>query len=191
MRFRLLVIGVSLQVAMLVSVSVSAEELAGEEALKAEAVSIVKQFGGALKPKLKQAVQSGGFGHAINICSNEAPKIAEQLSAETGWVVKRVSLKPRNNKSATADPFEKKILEKFDRLQLEGLPVDTMVHSEVIDNQYRFIKAQPVEGLCLGCHGDSLSVEVREALHLQYPDDMATGYSLGQIRGAFSLTKPL
>lgn len=166
----------------------------GEEntsALDAEAVKIVKTFAGTLKPKLKSAIQSGGFVHAIDICSVEAPKIAETLSVDTGWDIKRVSLKARNKSSATPDMFERMVLEQFDARQASGEPASRMMFSEIVGNEYRFMKAQGAQGLCLSCHGDSLQPEVKKAIAERYPEDMATGYSLGQIRGAFSLIKAL
>lgn len=160
-------------------------------ALDAEAVQIVKAFAGKLKPTLKSAIQTGGFVHAIDVCSDEAPKIAASLSAETGWDVKRVSLKARNKTSATPDTFERMVLEQFDERQVKGEPASGMMFSDVVGSDYRFMKAQGAEGLCLNCHGDSLQPDVKNALAERYPEDMATGYSLGQIRGAFSLTKAL
>jgi len=160
-------------------------------ALDAEAVQIVKTFAGKLKPKLKSAIQSGGFVNAIDVCSVEAPKIAESLSAESGWDIKRVSLKARNKSSATPDTFERMVLEQFDERQANGEPASSMMFSDVVGSEYRFMKAQGVQGLCLNCHGDLLQPEVKQALAERYQDDMATGYSLGQIRGAFSLTKAL
>ena len=59
-------------------------------ALKAEAISIVKQFGDTLKPQLTQALAQGGVKHAIEVCSVKAPGIAQQLSLSSQWQVKRV-----------------------------------------------------------------------------------------------------
>lgn len=171
--------------------SAISEEQTQNAELKLEAVRIVNKFAGILKPLLKGAIQSGGLSSAINICSNEASRIAKQLSQETGWTIKRVSLKPRNTKNAVADSFERKILEKFDQQQIKGESPETIVYSEIIGNQFRFMKAQGVEGICLNCHGKILSDDVASALKKHYPDDSATGYSKGQIRGAFSLTKSL
>ncbi|BFM14103.1 DUF3365 domain-containing protein [Maricurvus nonylphenolicus] len=182
--------------AAVISLSLSVVTLANTEsentaALEREAVSIVKRFAGKLKPQLKQAITAAGFEHAINVCSVEAPKIAQTLSEETGWEVKRVSLKARNNASATPDPFERDVLNSFDQRQQAGEAPATMKHAEVVANEFRFIKAQGVEGLCLNCHGKSIAPEVQKVLDKHYPDDMATGYLLGQVRGAFSLTKTL
>lgn len=162
-----------------------------EPSLKAQAAAIVKQFAGTLKPKLVEAVASGGFGHAIDVCAVEAPIIAANLSDQSGWQVKRVSLKPRNSASAAADDFEQRVLTDFERRQAGGESSTTMTYSELVDGDFRFMKAQETETLCLNCHGASISAEVKAALAERYPNDLATGYSLGQIRGAFSLTKPL
>jgi len=159
------------------------------KANKGEAMSIVKKFGGTLKPQLKKAIKSGGPVKAIDVCSVQAPAIAEQLSKETGWTVKRVSLKARNKSAATPDAWETKVLQQFEARQAKGEDPKTMAYSETIDGKFRFMKAQAIAPVCLNCHGETLAEPVQKALKQHYPDDMATGYTLGQIRGAFSLTK--
>ena len=159
--------------------------------LKSEAISIVKKFGGTLKPELGKALKSGGPVHAIEVCSVQAPAIAKKLSAETGWNVKRVSLKQRNSETATPDQWEKKVLQQFDARQAKGESAKKMAYAEIVDGQFRFMKAQGVEPVCLTCHAAQISPDVEAALKAKYPDDKARGYSLGMIRGAFSLTKEL
>jgi len=160
-------------------------------ALKAEAITIVKQFGGALKPQLKKALAEGGVTHAIEVCSVKAPEIAKNLTLANNWQVRRVSLKARNNKSAIPDAWEKITLAEFDLRQQQGESAKTIAKAEIVGNEFRFMKAQGSAPLCLTCHGSELSQEAKTALKNHYPDDKATGYSLGQIRGAFSLTKQL
>ncbi len=159
--------------------------------LKQEAVSIVKKFGGTLKPALKKALQSGGPAHAVSVCSETAPKIAQQLRNESGWYVKRVSLKPRNSSSAIPDTWEQKVLQQFDQRQAQGESAEKMAFAEVVDGKFRFMKAQGVEPVCLTCHAAMIAPDTEAALKKSYPDDKARGYSLGQIRGAFSLAKDL
>ncbi|GMG87452.1 Tll0287-like domain-containing protein [Biformimicrobium ophioploci] len=162
-----------------------------ESELTAEARSIVRSFAGTLKPKLKEAIATGGFEHAISICSVEAPGIAKSLSETSGWSVKRVSLKPRNKYSGTPDAYEREVLERFDARQASGESPATIEQSALVNGEFRYMKAQPVEGVCLGCHGESIAPPVRAALQKYYPDDAASGYNLGQIRGAFSLSRVL
>jgi hypothetical protein len=161
------------------------------KALNMEAKTVVKQFASVLKPALKKALQSDGPAKAIEVCSEVAPATAASVAANSGWQVKRVSLKTRNNKTATPDDWERKILEQFDARQASGEDVGPMMYSEVVDDEFRFIKAQGVEQVCTVCHGTNIKPEVQEALTEFYPADTATGYELGEVRGAFSLKKKL
>lgn len=159
--------------------------------LKAEAITVVKQFGGTLKPQLKKALTQGGVKEAIEVCSVKAPEIAKDLTLTTPWHVKRVSLKARNNNNAIPDAWEKSVLKEFDQRQQQGESAKTMAKAEVVNGEFRFMKAQDTASLCLTCHGSKLSADAKAALNMYYPKDQAVGYSLGQVRGAFSLTKKL
>jgi len=162
-----------------------------QAALQQQAALIVQQFAGSLKPKLKHALQHGGPAHEIEVCSKAAPALAAQLSQQSGWSIKRVSLKARNHHTAIPDSWERSVLEQFDREQVAGKPATAMVASRIEAGQFRFMKAQPVMPVCLLCHGQQLSPDVVQALKQYYPEDQATGYRLGQVRGAFSLRKQL
>jgi hypothetical protein len=159
--------------------------------LKKEAVSIVKRFGSTLKPELKNAIKTGGPAHAIYVCSERAPAIAQSLSEDTGWNVNRVSLKPRNSQTAIPDTWETKVLQQFDQRQANGESAENMAFAEVVDGKFRFMKAQGVQAVCMNCHAAEIKPETEAALREKYPLDKARGYSLGQIRGAFSLSRDL
>ncbi|PLW67400.1 DUF3365 domain-containing protein [Pseudohalioglobus lutimaris] len=160
-----------------------------QEVLIAEAQGLVNAFAGRLKPELKQALSDGGPTLAIEVCASQAPKIADALAAESGWSVSRVSLKERNATRAKADDWERAVLEEFDQRAAAGEPPPAINTSDIRNGQFRYMQAQGVEGVCLLCHGEELSEEVRTSLEQYYPDDMATGYSLGQVRGAISLSR--
>lgn len=166
-------------------------ETQDEIQLRIEAEQITKAFAGQLKPRLLQAIASGGPVQAISVCSEQAPLIARKLSAESGWMVKRVSLKARNDKNAVPDQWERESLEDFDGRRARGEPADSLVRAESVNGRFRFMKAQAVEPLCLACHGTAIGDDVKAALGSRYPNDQATGYSLGEIRGAFSLSRTL
>jgi len=161
------------------------------EELQQEAAAISARFINTLQPVLQSAIAAGGPVNAIDICAIEAPTIAQQLTVETGWEVSRVSLKPRNISTAVPDNWERAALQQFDRRQRAGeagLQINT---SEVVGQQFRYMQAQPAMGLCLTCHGTDISADVRAALQQHYPGDQATGYAVGEIRGAISLLKSL
>ena len=157
--------------------------------LEAQAKSLVQSFAGRLKPQLQQAMQAGGPVNAIGVCAEQAPAIAAQLSKESGWMIKRVSLKPRNATSAVPDAWETQVLESFAKRLAAGEAQAQLVYFSKENGEFRYMQAQIVEPLCLNCHAkkEQLAPAVREALQKHYPEDKATGYSAGDIRGAFSL----
>jgi len=53
------------------------------------------------------------------------------------------------------------------------------------------MKAIPTGGGCLLCHGTNLSPEIGQALADLYPEDRATGFTEGDIRGAFVVIQKL
>lgn len=169
----------------------SAQADSNNEQLKQEAISIVKKFGGTLKPQLSKALKTKGPAHAIRVCSVQAPEIADKLRKETGWDIKRVSLKARNDSTAIPSVWEKDVLKQFDLRQSKGEPAEKMAYAEIVDGEFRFMKAQGTEQICLTCHSENISPDIEAALKEKYPHDKARGYSLGQIRGAFSLAKKL
>lgn len=158
--------------------------------LTQEAISIIRQFASTLKPELKKALESGGPTVAIEVCSKRAPAIAQSLSDKSGWIVHRVSLKPRNA-AAEPDEWETNALKVLDKRQAANDGTDSLLISELSETEFRFMKAQIVEPLCTTCHGTDLAPEVAKALQAFYPEDKAIGYSLGEIRGAISLRKSL
>jgi hypothetical protein len=57
----------------------------------------------------------------------------------------------------------------------------------------RFMKAIPMKEFCLRCHGDpaGMKPELKGTIAKLYPDDAAVGFKAGDLRGAFSVTRPL
>ncbi len=160
------------------------------QANEQQAVSLVQQFASQLKPRLKTALTKGGPVHAIEVCAKEAPDIAAQLSKENGWTIKRVSARNRNP-DATPDAWETETIDIFKTRLAAGETPSSLTRTAVTAVGFRFAKAQIAEPLCLVCHGQTISANVTEALAKYYPEDRATGYEAGQLRGIFSLHKPL
>ena len=154
----------------------------------------------AMPPKLLAVltaeIDKGGPEGAIGVCKDVAPQMAKSASAETGWAIRRVSLRNRNPR-ATPDAWERAVLEDFDRRAAAGEAPATLEKAEIVvvegQQQYRYMRALPVQSLCLNCHGtlEQLTPSVRQKLKDLYPDDKATGYKPGEIRGAMTIRKPV
>ncbi len=160
-------------------------ELTVNDPQVAEASAAALVFMSRMKPQLKQALQSGPPAQALAVCAEVAPQIAAELSAETGWSVKRVSLRPRNPQAA-ADAWETEQLEAFDAAVAAG--GNPGWAAAEVNGEVRFLAPQRVGGACLLCHGESIDADTAAALKRLYPEDRAIGYQPGQVRGAISLS---
>ena len=145
---------------------------------------------------LTEEIAKGGPEGAIGVCKDVAPQLAKAASAETGWAIRRVSLRNRNPR-AVPDAWERAVLEDFDRRAAAGEAPATLEKAEVVavdgKQNYRYMRALPVQPLCLNCHGtpEQLTPAVRQKLGELYPDDKAIGYKPGDIRGAMTIRKQL
>lgn len=159
-------------------------------------VDEARQVAASVPPKLLTVlgseIQQGGPAHAIAVCQTEAPKLARAASEASGWQIRRVSLGHRNPK-AIPDAWERQTLEVFDRQQAAGADVSQLERAEIVTENgrpvKRYMRALPVQAICLQCHGtaDKLGPGVAARLSELYPQDKGTGYLLGQIRGAMTL----
>ena len=174
----------------------AAPVLADEAKLLEEARGIPVKMVPKLFEVLSDEIAKGGHANAISVCREKAPQMAKGLSDQTGWAIRRVSLKNRNPK-AVPDAWERSVLEEFERRQSAGENPAQMDKTETvsIDGQkvYRYMKALPTQEICLSCHGksDMVPADVQTRLKELYPEDKATGYELKQIRGAITARKPL
>ncbi len=176
------------------SMAVHAEDLSKYQT---ESVAVVMPFLKQLGAANQQAIADGGHESAVGVCKEIAPKLAGDVSRQTGWKVSRVSLKVRNPLLGTADAWEQKALQDFEARLAKGEKAETLMVSEIVEEpagkSYRFMKAIPLQAGCVACHGSSeqISDGMKAKLKTEYPHDQATGYSAGQIRGAVSVKRPL
>lgn len=144
---------------------------------------------------LTAALDQGGAEQAIGACQLQAPELARQASQASGWQVRRVSLRERNPK-AVPDAWERETLQDFDRRAAAGESPATLERAAVVEfdgqRRQRYMRALPVQPLCVQCHGpaEQLSSGVRQRLQALYPADHATGYAVGELRGAVTLSRP-
>lgn len=160
---------------------------------RAAAMTLIRELGG----ELQQAMQSGGPTAAVSVCSERAPAITARISRERGWEVTRVSNRYRNPLLGMPDAWERQTLERFRERHVGGESYEGMSRGEAVTEdgraEYRYMQALPTKGICVACHGpkDKLNPDVRSMLDEHYPHDRATGFAVGDLRGAVSIRQPI
>ena len=119
--------------------------------------------------------------------------MAEAHSGD-GLTVRRVSLKARNQANVP-DPLEREVLFELQVLHADErrpASITRIVETEGRP-QLRWFRPIVVGSTCLRCHGpaEEIDPDVRAILAERYPEDRATGYAIGDLRGAFSVTVQL
>lgn len=178
-------------IALLLPLS-TAVQATSEQQMIQQSKESIKLFASQLKNKLQQGMQSGGPTAAIQVCNTAAVDIAKQVSEQQGWKIGRTSLKVRNSDNK-AGAWEVKVLQDFEKRLKQGVAIKDLEYSELLNKhgqpEFRYMKAIPTQGICLSCHGDKLAPAITEKLQQLYPQDQATGFKLGDIRGAFTITR--
>jgi hypothetical protein len=149
-------------------------------------------FGMTLIGALQKAIAAGGPVNAIGVCNLAAPEIATAKSAERHMTIARTSLKLRQPKNAP-DDWELRQLQSFEQRKAAGESPASIEIGEYVETGgkklFRYMKAIPTGEVCLACHGSTLTPEVSARLKELYPADAATGFKLGDLRGAFTITQ--
>lgn len=137
---------------------------------------------GELMGALQAEMAAGGPAAAIDACQVKAPAIAASTSERSGLRIGRTSWKlrnPRNTAPAWAEPLMQ------DRAAEPRF-------SAADDGRLGVLLPITLVGLCVTCHGESESIPtpVKERLAALYPQDQATGFKDGDLRGWFWLEVP-
>jgi len=185
---------VRLALAALLALPLTGAEPPAPEALASQARSLTGNLMLSLQGELFAAMKSGGPVRALEVCRTRAPEIARDTAAGTPWRIARTSVKHRNPANAP-DAWEAAKLEEFRARLAAGEEMAAIEAFEVVETEgrpaFRYMKAIGTASPCLTCHGSSLKPDVAAKVQELYPEDKAVGFASGQLRGAFTLTRPL
>lgn len=130
---------------------------------------------------MKQALQEGmarGPAEAIAACRVRAPEIARDLSRD-GVRVGRTSHRLRNPANVPPE-WARPLLAAYVE---EPAAEPRAVRRE--DGGWGYVEPIFTQPLCLNCHGETLAPEVAARIEALYPQDEATGFEAGELRGLF------
>jgi len=168
---------------------------ASEADALAQARTAAQEFSTRLRSALQVRMQADGPIGAIDFCHDEAPRIAAAVMAERGVRLGRVAVPGRERNSANvAQDWQAAALATFVHNVEAGAAPSTqlMVQRENLPAgvALRMARGIEVEAPCLACHGRSVAAPVAAAIARHYPADAATGFDIGDLRGALWVEVP-
>ena len=146
-----------------------------------------------LRTELAVAIKNGGVAGALGACQTISPDLVTNATDEFGFEAGRTALRLRNPENAP-DEWERKVLELFQSQIGKGVDPTKLEYAETVttaegDKLFRYMKPIMTGETCLACHGTDVKPDVKAEIARYYPEDKATGFKLGEFRGAFSLVQ--
>lgn len=136
----------------------------------------------SLSSRLMAVMKSDGPAAAIAVCQAEAPGLAESVGKEHRVKIGRTSFKLRNPANQPPDWAVSMLKDKPDKPVFLAGPA----------GQTGALLPIKLQAQCLMCHGrkDQIPPAVLTVLQSRYPQDQATGFAEGDLRGWFWVEVP-
>lgn len=142
-----------------------------------------------LGSELKTQMLSGGPIAALHFCSQNALSLTEQIAKKSGTSIKRVSTQNRNPVNA-ATSEEKTLLNQWQTMLKNGETLPAYALTKRVNGETVYYKPIVINNeTCLKCHGDVAGDSpLGKAIKETYPEDHATGYKMGDLRGMITVS---
>jgi hypothetical protein len=159
-----------------------------QSALINKGKEIVQQSFKSLSTELQTALQAGGVQKAISYCHLQASPIIDSLSSAYNVKIFRVSDRHRNPGNQP-DELDITVMAAYQKQLAEGR--ELQAHLETTGTETIFYAPIVIQNpMCLLCHGqpgNAIQQADYELLLSKYPQDLATGYKLGDLRGLWKI----
>lgn len=143
----------------------------------------------ALSSAVKAALERGGVQEAVSYCNIEANPLVDSLSMAYDVQVRRTSFHFRNPENKPAEREEPLLVAYKQEVMNGRTPADTVIYYD--DGEAAYYSPIIIEKpLCLTCHGNpGTTMSEENAAHIRtlYPDDRATGFEMGDLRGMWTI----
>lgn len=142
---------------------------------------------------LQKAIGEKGVPAAIDFCQVEALPITKKVSDKYEVEIRRVSAKNRNPANEPNE-LEKTLLDAY-QYNVEN-DVDSRSNIQKVEDGQVLLYTKAITipgGLCLNCHGEpgkEIDQATLEKINTLYPEDKATDFKVGDLRGMWSISIP-
>jgi hypothetical protein len=176
-------------------------QVPAEPALLAADSARVLEEGGAIAAAVAQGLASRlqaelaaqGPAGAVDFCARTALGLTDSLVRvhPTAMAVKRTSLRIRNPQNA-ADALEREAIAWFDSMHAATGEWPAAHVQAAGAGEVRYYRPLMIAPFCTTCHGAAEQIDpgVRQILAERYPEDQATGYREGDMRGVIRVSLP-
>lgn len=153
-----------------------------QKAQRAKADGAREALFGKLMGRLTEVMTKDGPAKAVDVCRAEAHPLAAAVAKEQGVAIGRTSHRLRNPLNAPPDWAR----------PLVDARRDTPAFLAAADGRLAVLAPIRLKATCLLCHGDPAKLDpaVKAALATGYPNDQATGFAEGDLRGWFWIEVP-
>ncbi len=151
---------------------------------KAMAIATKKELG----KNLMKAISEKGTAGAVDFCNVRALPITAEKEKEFNASIKRSSDKPRNPKNK-ADQKESEIIALYKTELQNGETPEAILEKN--GGKFEFYYPITTNDMCLQCHGEvgkEVNTKTYKTIKLKYPEDLAVGYDVNQVRGVWHIT---
>jgi len=153
--------------------------------IKQEGIKYIKVLGGALKKEVKAKMKEDPSGAlAMGFCSTKAKEITEKINTQLPHyaTVRRTALKVRNEANKP-DATDIEVMKAYEKAIADKTFTPKDIKVVETKDAYRVYKPLITKAMCLKCHGDNLSEDIQAVIKKVYPNDKATGFKEGDLRG--------
>jgi hypothetical protein len=152
---------------------------------KEQGMQAIKALGSTLKGQLKAKMKEDPSGvAAVTFCADKAEALTKEVNAKLPDTVRvrRTSLKIRSSANKP-DSTDSKVMENFAKeLAAKKISPSTIKVVEV-EGATRVYKPLVAQKVCLKCHGTNIDPKIKTIIDKHYPEDQATGFKMGDLRG--------
>jgi Protein of unknown function (DUF3365) len=135
-----------------------------------------------LSGRLMEVMGKSGPAAAITVCQQEASEIANEVSTAQGLRIGRTGVRLRNP-SNVAPEWASSLIEA---------KTDTPTFAKLTNGHAVALLPIKLQAQCLMCHGpkEQIAPIIQDQLTKLYPNDQATGFNEGELRGWFWIDLP-
>lgn len=166
-----------------------------DDAGKADALeraqAAAQALGGTLKQALVERMQAEGPLGAVDFCHQQAQPLTRQVAQAHSARLGRVGVRNRNPLNAVTG-WQHDALEQIAARypDASGAPV-VEIGVSADGGSLRYARSLSTEGPCLVCHGPQVEPELLAAIRAKYPQDAASGFAEGELRGVLWVEVPI